>query len=204
MHTFTLDTNCIIAVDEDRAEAAAVRALADAHASGTAHVAIVAISASEKQKDGKHLESFAEFQQRLAALGLGRLELLPPMFYWNVTYWDWCIFSDSEMELQERKIHEILFPNIEYQWSDYYGGRCLSDDLSLARKWRNAKCDVQALWSHIFHKRKVFVTTDRNFHAESKKSALIALGASQIETPDSAVSLLIAAIGSKLASPQRR
>lgn len=194
MRTFTLDTNCIIALDEKRPEAEAVRALVEAHASGKAHVAIVAISASEKQKGGGHLESFVEFQQRLATLRLDHLELLPPMFYWDVTYWDWCIWSDAEMEANERKIHEVLFPNIEFLWSDYCTAQGItSSDPSLAHKWRNTKCDVQAIWSHIFHKRDVFVTADRNFHAESKKPALVALGANGIETPDSAILLLNAA-----------
>lgn len=194
MHTFTLDTNCIIALDEERAEATAIRALLDAHASGDANVALVAISASEKQRGGGHLESFSEFQQRIASLGLAPLELLPPMFYWDVTYWDWCIWSDSEMEAEENKIHEILFPNVEFLWQDYCAVRGWKpNDVALTHGWRNPKCDVQALWSHIFHKRDVFVTTDRNFHAQSKKQKLMALGANRIETPESAVSFLRAA-----------
>jgi len=46
------------------------------------------------------------------------------------------------------------------------------------------------MWSHIHHKRKVFVTSDRNFHKADKKAALIALGAGRIEDPESALSLL--------------
>lgn len=61
---------------------------------------------------------------------------------------------------------------------------------TIDRKWKNAKCDVLAIWSHAFRKRQVFVTTDRNFHKTSKKSRLIGLGAGRIETPASAVSLL--------------
>lgn len=191
MHTFTLDTNCIIALDEKRPEAGAVRALVDAHASGKAHVAVVAISASEKQKSGNHLESFVKFQQRLASLGLDHLELLPPMFYWDVTYWDWSIWSEAEMEATERKLHEVLFPNLEFLWADYCAVQGIPPtDPLLAHKWRNAKCDVQAIWTHVFHERNVFVTGDRNFHAKTKKPALIAIGADKIETPDSAVLLL--------------
>jgi hypothetical protein len=47
MRTFTLDTNCLIAIDERRPEAASVRTLADAHAAGKANVAVVAMSASD-------------------------------------------------------------------------------------------------------------------------------------------------------------
>jgi hypothetical protein len=192
MQTFTLDTNCLISIDEGRAEAQWVRMLADAHASGEAHVAIVAISASEKQHSGSYLESFSGFQDRLVTLDLSHLELLRPMFYWDVTYWDWCIWADPDMEAEERKIHEILFPNIEFIWEDNCAARGLVlNDQILLQRWRNAKCDVQALWSHIFYKRDVFVTADRNFHIHSKKQILIALGAKQIETPDSAACLLM-------------
>jgi hypothetical protein len=57
MRSFTLGTNCLIAIDEDRPEAVAVRALADAHAAGKADVAAVAISASEKQSGGGSIDS---------------------------------------------------------------------------------------------------------------------------------------------------
>jgi len=57
---FTLDTNCLIAIDEGRPAATAVRALADAHLAGTAHVAVVAMSASEKQQHGSYLRNFDE------------------------------------------------------------------------------------------------------------------------------------------------
>ncbi|UXN73192.1 hypothetical protein N8D56_19795 [Devosia sp. A8/3-2] len=40
MLTFTLDTNCIIDLEEGRPQAASVRALADAHAMGAAEVAL--------------------------------------------------------------------------------------------------------------------------------------------------------------------
>jgi hypothetical protein len=36
MTTFTLDTNCIIALDEQRAEPVAIRALGEAHRAGSA------------------------------------------------------------------------------------------------------------------------------------------------------------------------
>lgn len=191
MRTFTLDTNCIIAIEEGRAEEAAIRALIDAHTAGAAQVALVAISASERQRDGSLLETFAQFRERLSALGLGHLELLMPMFYFDVTYWDWAMWPGDDMEALERAIHKVLFQGIEFLWSDYCTARGLSlNDTSMAHRWRNAKCDVQALWSHIHHGREVFVTADKNFHAKTKKPALISLGANCIETPESALALL--------------
>lgn len=191
MHTFTLDTNCVIAVDDGRPEASAVRTLADAHAAGRARVAVVAISASEKQRDSGYIRNFAEFQQRLGALGLGHLEILMPLWYLDITYLDWCVISGPDLELLEKKIHEVLFPNVEFHWKDY----CLARGLDPAKQflvpgWRNPKCDVLALWSHIFQKRDVFVTSDHNFHTSTKKPRLIALGANRIEYPDTAVSLI--------------
>lgn len=76
MLTFTLDTNCAIAIaiGEGRPEAKAIRALADAHARGKANVALVAITASERQKDGEPLESFV----RLSRQPHGTSLTLPP------------------------------------------------------------------------------------------------------------------------------
>jgi hypothetical protein len=57
-------------------------------------------------------------------------------------------------------------------------------------KWRNAKCDVLALWSHIRFNGDVFVTSDKNFWKQKKKEQLIALGASNILTPQEVVSTI--------------
>lgn len=192
MLTFSLDTNCIIAIDANRAEASSVRALADAHASGTADVRLVAISASERQKSGDQLEMFSEFPKRMASLGLGHLPLLLPMMDPSVrTYWGDCLWPDEQMVLLERELHEVLFPGIPHFWQDCCDKHGIEPELTtIDRKWKNVKCDVLAIWSHVFFKRQVFVTTDTNFHKASKKSKLIELGAGRIETPASAVSLL--------------
>jgi hypothetical protein len=180
MATFTLDTNCIIALEKNEQPVArAVRALADAHERGDAKVAIVAISASERQPSGQQLGNFDEFRQRLATLGLGVLEILKPIKYWDLTFWDWDIWPDQAMLALGRRIHEVLFPG---------------DDIDSAEpsdpKWRNHKCDVLALWSHIHHARDVFVTNDGTFHASTKKPVLISLGARRIENTETAATLV--------------
>jgi hypothetical protein len=191
MLTFTLDTNCLIDIDEARPDSTAIRALADAHARSEANVAVVAIIASEKQKSGERLTNFNQFRARLDSLQLGHLDILKPMLYWDVGFWDWAYWTGAEMVGLERKIHDVLFPNIEFQWSDFC--RTMgwdSNSNSVDAKWRNAKCDVQALWSHIHHRRDVFVTSDTKFHAVTKLPTLITLGAGQIVTPQSAVAML--------------
>ncbi len=185
--TFTLDTNCLIAVHEARPEATSIRALASAHANGSTRVAVVAISASEKQKDGSHIQNFAEFRDRLNILSLGHLEILRPMAYFDVTFFDWCLFADSEMENLEREIHTILFPNTEFVWGDYCRANLIELSSQPSGKWRNCKCDVQAMWCHIYEKRNVFVTSDNNFHGSDKRAALVALGAGHIARPHDAL-----------------
>ncbi len=188
--TFTLDTNCILAIDDSRPEASFVHELIEAHRLGNASVAIVAITASEKQKTGGYIENFAEFKDRITNLGLGHLDLLAPMFYFDITFFDYCLWCDESMTSLELSIHKILFPNIPFLWADYCTAHGLNVEADYHdKKWRNAKCDVQAYWSHVHSKRDVFVTTDNNY-LKSKKANLIALSGSRIETPQSAAELL--------------
>jgi hypothetical protein len=188
--TFTLDTNCIIDVAENRPAAGAVRALADAHAAGRADVAVIAMSASERQRGGHYIQDFTDFRNRLVSLGLGHLNVILPMMYWDISFWDHCLWTDDAMVKREHEIHLILFPTVQFLWEDY----CRANSIDLPNnsptgKWRNCKCDVQAIWSHIHHKREVFVTSDGNFHKADKKAALIALGAGRVEHPEGALSL---------------
>jgi hypothetical protein len=194
MRTFTLDMKCLIDIDEDRPDAAHVRALADAHATGKANVAIVAMSASEKQKDGRYIKNFEEYRERLAALRLAHLDILKPMAYWDICFWDWALSADADMLELEKQIHTILFPAVEFSWEDYCRANRLDPATSSPsreyHKWINRKCDVQAIWSHIHGKRDVFVTGDGKFFKVTKRPALIDLGAKEIERPEGAISLL--------------
>lgn len=191
MTSFTLDTNCIIAVDEGRPAAVPVLKLVDAHKQGLASVALVAISASERQRDGKPLETFTTFKERIERLGLGSLELIEPMMYFDISSSDFCLWADDESEVLEQKIHEILFPGIAFKWKDFCAGRGLDPNATaIDFKWLNAKCDVQAFWSHAHHGREVFVTSDENFHAEVKKASLIALAGGRIQRPEEAAAAL--------------
>jgi hypothetical protein len=190
MRSFTLDTNCLIAIDEGRPEATAIRSLADAHAVGKAAVAVVAISASERQTGGRYIADFAEFRARMAALELAHLDILPPIMYWDITFWDYSLWSDAAMQALERQVHETLFPNVEFLWQDYCRANGLDPASTPTGRWRNRKCDVLAIWSHIHGNRDVFVSSDGNFHVPAKKTALVALGAGHIEYPHDAVSLV--------------
>ena len=184
---FTLDTNCLIDVEEGRPNALFIRGLVSLHGKREIKVAISSIGASERQRAGGYAQNFSEFQAKLKAIGFDTLELLLPLAYWDVCFWDHCVMTD-ESDTLEQEIHNALFPNIEFMWVDYAKARSLAVD-SLDKNWRNAKCDVLALWCHIKHGGGVFVTSDGNFHAATKQDKLRALGVGTTAYPKDALQL---------------
>ena len=187
MLKFTLDTNAIVDLAENRPAALLIRQLVDAHIQGRADVALVAISASEKQRDGE-IENFDTFRARLKTLGLDHLPLLAPIAYFDLTFWDWCLWSDDAMVELEAKIHSALFPGHASLPPDGTAQLPREERPPEYWKWRNRKCDVLALWSHIHAGRDVFVTQDANFTKATKLPALVQLGAGSIVSPQGALS----------------
>jgi hypothetical protein len=122
--------------------------------------------------------------------GWTHLNIILPMKYWDITFWDHDLWIDDDtMTDLERQIHAILFPNTQFLWQDYCRDNGVDPTQApLGTPWCNRKCDVQAIWSHIHNGRSVFVTRDGDFHR--KKTALIALGAGHIEYPHKAIYLL--------------
>ena len=191
MMKVTLDTNCIIDLEEDRKTAPYTSVLTSMHKNQKINLRVVAISASERQLGGKYTSNFAEFKERIAAVGLGHVGILKPIFYWGITFWNWSLWANDEMVTLELQIHEILFPEIDFNYHKFCDKRGIdSNSGEIDRRWRNAKCDVLALWSHIYHKGGIFITSDSNFHKKTKKPALIALGAGDIVKPKDAVEKL--------------
>jgi hypothetical protein len=181
--SFTIDTNCLIdlAEPETRPNAIYVAQLVQAHSIGLVELACVGISASEKQLGGFYLPNFAMFKARLNDLGLGQIEILKPVGCWDVTYWDHFLYGDPN-DQRQHVIHSILFPTHDFMLSDAE----LSSESG--RKWRNRKCDVLGLWSHVNTNRTYFVTSDQNFH--KKKAQLLTAGFGQIVSPHEACALL--------------
>jgi hypothetical protein len=84
----------------------------------------------------------------------------------------------------EKEIHDILFPERAFNFEAF---KQESDNEDKAYKnWLNARCDVLAMWCHIWHECDVFVTTDTNFHKATKVPRLERLGASLILRPEQA------------------
>jgi hypothetical protein len=185
----TFDTNCLVALDEDREpEASCIRKLLDLHETGQVLVRMVASSASEKQRDKTYLHNFGAFQARLTKLGLAHIELLKPLASWGVAFWDWAVYAGGEASELEERIHQALFPSQPFSLRE-----CLDravphvDSSVIEAKWRNRKCDVLALWCHLHYGGDIFVTTDTNFM--KKRERIEQLGA-KVMAPCEAIALL--------------
>jgi hypothetical protein len=183
----TMDTNCLIDVEEARPSAPHIRSLWRDHDDGKIQVRLVGISASERQPGRTFAPTFDVFSSKVDRLGVGHLEILKPLRIWDVTYWDWCIWAPEGSEDLLRDIHEVLFPKLPHDYTGYSAstGRNPEDEPSDG-KLRNPMCDVVALWTHIYYGGDVFVTSDQNFHRATKKPRLKALGAGDIMKPDAA------------------
>ena len=167
MVKITLDTNCLIDLDEDRANAAAVRRLTAACRDESISVALAASSATERQKDGSSLQNLRMFDERLKDLGLSHLQILPSLGRRDMDFWDAAVWAGpAELKL-EQEILCILFPSYAAIGSDD-----LSRELE-TRRGRNRLMDARAFWAHAVAERDIFVTSDENFlKKEAKLSAI--------------------------------
>jgi hypothetical protein len=164
---FTLDSNCLLDVEEERPNAAFIRDLVSLHGKNRINVSISSIGASERQRTGGYARDFSEFQAKLKLIGFENLELLPPLASIDICFLGHCVIAD-EKDTLEQDIHNLLFPNMQFMWAEYANARGLAVG-SINRNWRNAKCDVLTLWYHIKHGGGVFVSSDENFHAATNK-----------------------------------
>lgn len=164
MISFTLDTNCIIDIDEGRPAASSVIALLSAWAVGGADLALVASSASERQSGGMYLSNFEAFDQRRKQLGFAGVPLLPSMARWDLSFFGQSLYASPEGVAREALIYGALFPSSPFEWADYAeskGVHVYDNGGSAYARWRNQMLDAQALWAHEHAERQVFVTSDK-------------------------------------------
>ncbi|MCB8876942.1 hypothetical protein [Acidisoma silvae] len=142
-----------------------MRALIEAHNEGRIELGVIALSPSEKQGGLHYAETFSIFEKRRAELNIGHLPLVLPKLYLDIGFLDCALVAHDEGDL-ERQLHGLLHPEVEFSYDLF------CENLGLdprapgwfgRHRWRNAKCDVLAIWSHINEKRDVFVTTDATF-----------------------------------------
>jgi hypothetical protein len=185
----TLDTNCLVDLELKEGAYIDLQKIISSHNLGNIEVSVPGIGASERLKGGTFAKSFTAFQERLRRISPKELHILKPLAYWNISYWDWSILAGEDTVGLERNIHNVLFPEHKFIWSDQAELLGLDSNIAASEdhkefiKWRNRKCDVLGLWCHIFYANDIFVTRDKNFHKKSKKPLLINLGAKSICYP---------------------
>ena len=168
-----IDTNCIIDLEEQRKDYAHLVKILSKWKDGHIDLGVVAISASEKQKGGYVSKTFKDFENKLSNAGLQGVEILLPMLYWDVAYWNHALLCDERMLALEKEIHEVLFPGTPI--------KSPNGDERTKMEWRRNKCDVQIAWALIYHKWEILVTRDGNFHRSVKR--LLPLGIKDILSP---------------------
>ncbi|MEK4328138.1 hypothetical protein MKX70_20125 [Paenibacillus sp. FSL R7-0312] len=154
------------------------------------NVRLVAVSASEKYIDGKKIDNYDIFERFIESIGFSDFEHLYPFLIWNVTFWGKSIWASKNMIELEENIHNILFPNIQYEYTNYCAANNITQSNELDKKWLNSRCDSIVMWSHMYYSGDIFITRDNNFHKKEKKKRLLELGAKNIFTPAEACDYL--------------
>ena len=175
MHKVTIDTNCLIDVAELREDDTTYSykdtlAIVNKHQKDL-NVAVVAASGSEIRIAGNKVENIEDFFVWLDTLGMKDLDVLKPIFYWGISFWNWAIYADDKGSQLDSNLQALLFPALPKE----------NPEDPENYKWRNAKHDVLIAWAHIWNAGNVFITRDRNFL--DKKDELIALGAGNVMHP---------------------
>jgi hypothetical protein len=171
----TLDHNCIIDLELQTKIGGLVGSIV-ANPSNACFV--VNIGASEMRERGVRPDNYKRFEELLVRARIDHLPRINPMFFFDVTFWDRCVWSNDKEVKLAKDIESVLFGNayiidIEKEGIDSQAGR----------KWLNRTCDIHSLWCHIQNGNDIFLTTDGNFTKTTKLPKLIALGAKRICHP---------------------
>ncbi len=204
----TVDSNCLIALEENESTAPHWRELIELHERGDIRLQVCAISASERPRkkttfavDPNRTRNFNLFEQRLHEVGLRQAELILPLCYLDVAFFDKCLLGGSATILLDREVHQILWPTLPFEYSVFEAvvnaNKLLNDEQKKAKlgDWLNHKCDTLAFWTHIFYGGGLFVSDDSVFN-KSKKPSLLKIAGGDIVRPRDAVQRL--STGSRL------
>ncbi len=167
----TFDHNCLIALANHESLEQKIREIIDVNT----ECYIVNVGASEMRERGLQPGRYDQFEEFLESIGISELKRLNPMGIYGVAFYDHSIGADDEMIDLAQKIESVLFNNQTIEIIDH--------DSQLTKKQINRLCDIHGLWSHIYHKNDVFLTSDRNFLKQTKLDQLIKLGVGAIMHP---------------------
>lgn len=157
----TLDHNCLIDVEERASPflEPLTELIADAEA-GRVVLSVPASAASERRRQGAEpITNFSEFKDWVHELGFAEIEFLAPLGYWGFSFFDFSLWAgDSDLALEET-IHRVVAPNDPFR----------APPAEQFEKWRNRKCDVQAIWCHVHYETDVLCTRDQLLIKRSQK-----------------------------------
>lgn len=106
----TLDTNCIIDLENENHQARFLKPLIKMHNNRKINLRVVAISASEQKPDQTYSSHINEFKCRLHAIDLDNVEILPTILYCGLGFSGHSLTGGGRLDELERKIQKILFP----------------------------------------------------------------------------------------------
>lgn len=191
----SLDWNCVIEVEDDRAQAKDVVELIRLHRRGDIEVALLAASASENTKSQEFPKNATLFRDRIAKLGWESLPLVPMPCVIGLTYigCTYIVKDAAEYKALVDALRSVIAPNLARRPHEYLGNGQTLDDGTIGsrelQRWRNYWCDVHSAYSHIKAGRDVFVTCNtRDFQKHRSKLAQLGMGC--IVTPEEAVKLM--------------
>ena len=127
----TLDHNCLVALEKaEEPNATTVRELIRLHQQGIIKIIIGWSTLFEKPPQGEKPLWFPEQERRLQALGLGDVE----QFKHHQTMWfrneEGYLTYEPELDYLHA-VHEILFPTIDFGFSEYLKRYCQQHHLDL-------------------------------------------------------------------------
>jgi hypothetical protein len=188
MWTLTLDTNCLINLENDSGQVDSIRRLLVLHRENKIRLFINEASAGENLPGKAAPQNFSTFADRLDRLGLDDLPSIAPLARLDVSFFlDHSILAtDADIELED-KIMAILRPSGPKSYADHLADEGLAVDSAITAKWRNLYSDVDAILGHIRSGHDIFVTEDRHFLRPDARQRLLALGAKDILTPAEAL-----------------
>ncbi len=163
-----LDKNCLVDLADDPRFAEQFEPVIAAWRHGELELIAAAITASENQLDDVP-PTWEQFKGQLAEAGLADVPTLQCPLTWGMGFWGKGLWADEDKSELERQIWDILPPKLD------------RDDTSNRRKWVNKKCDVMTVWTHVWHKTDVLLTSDRRMLRKAQELAA-ALGA-RLEDP---------------------
>ena len=191
----TLDWNCVIEVEENRAQAEYVTDLIKRHKLGDFEVALLAASASENTKSKRFPGNANVFKERISALKWQDLPLVPMPAVFGLSYWGFAYYVEDGQKFERDRdaIWHVIAPKVSPKPSDHLSElEQMTDDAIQSEElstWRNVWCDVISAYSHIHEGRDVFVTNNtRDFQENAEE--LADLGMKHISKPADALAVV--------------